>query len=436
MFISWAGRAFQRAISSHVGQHQTEAGSSSHTNEIVASDLVDDGAGDSVDAKNIGETKPSGSDLGNCASSSPRISSPPSKVDTLDTSLEGLTRLHNAILSEEKAIERDMSTITDDMKEDILALLRLCGIPWVESPSEAEAQCAALEGLGLVDGVVTEDSDVFVFGGKKVYKNFFNEMHYGRFCRCSATAKDASTKMQFLLMSAVEAYFAKDIERELALKRPQLVALAMLLGGDYTAGVKGVGIVNGMEVLQAFPIEDSSDGIAQGLNALRDWLDGFDVPSSTDSNGKDTSSSSNKVNCSNIAFCKKHSSARTRWIAPADFPSRAIINAYLKPVVDNSTVQFSWGKPDQPGLQRFLAESLGWEQGETDRILNPVLKLESSSKQTRIESYFMKYDDGIKFAAVRSKRLKAVLKDIQFDNAMDSESDDEQGMITKSTKPK
>ena len=69
-------------------------------------------------------------------------------------------------------------------------------------------------------------------------------------------------------MSAVEAYFAKDIERELALKRPQLVALAMLLGGDYTAGVKGVGIVNGMEVLQAFPIEDSADGIAQGLNSF------------------------------------------------------------------------------------------------------------------------------------------------------------------------
>jgi len=31
------------------------------------------------------------------------------------------------------------------------------------------------------------------------------------------------------------------------------IALAMLLGADYTEGVKGVGIVNGMEILQAFP---------------------------------------------------------------------------------------------------------------------------------------------------------------------------------------
>jgi hypothetical protein len=36
----------------------------------------------------------------------------------------------------------------------------------------------------------------------------------------------------------VEAYFARDIEKDLALGRSQLVALAMLLGGDYTDGGK------------------------------------------------------------------------------------------------------------------------------------------------------------------------------------------------------
>ena len=93
----------------------------------------------------------------------------------------------------------------------------------------------------MVDGIVTEDSDAFVFGGRKgkpslgrlrltvllsdqaypstlVYKNFFDEQKY------------------------CEAYYAIDIERDLALKKHQFVALAMLLGGDYTDGVKGVGI--------------------------------------------------------------------------------------------------------------------------------------------------------------------------------------------------
>jgi len=46
----------------------------------------------------------------------------------------------------------------------------------------------------------------------------------------------------------VEAYLATDVERELGLARGDMVALAMLLGSDYTTGVKGIGIVNAMEV--------------------------------------------------------------------------------------------------------------------------------------------------------------------------------------------
>lgn len=44
------------------------------------------------------------------------------------------------------------------------------GIPYIIAPMEAEAQCAWLDANGLVDGVITDDNDVFLFGGLNVYR--------------------------------------------------------------------------------------------------------------------------------------------------------------------------------------------------------------------------------------------------------------------------
>jgi 5'-3' exonuclease len=57
-----------------------------------------------------------------------------------------------------------------------------------------------------------------------------------------------------------------------------MVALGMLLGCDYTTGVKGVGIVNAMEILDAFPAagDKTEDELLSGLRAFRDWHAQFD----------------------------------------------------------------------------------------------------------------------------------------------------------------
>ena len=44
----------------------------------------------------------------------------------------------------------------------------------------------------------------------------------------------------------------------MGLEREDLVALAYFLGSDYCEGVHGVGIVNALEILQAFPMKQSA----------------------------------------------------------------------------------------------------------------------------------------------------------------------------------
>ena len=398
----WAGRAFRRAMATHAEEtgkrddNTTGKISATSINERVVHNVqskrTDDRVQsiepiDCVDTVEVVDLSQQGKvnniedeikdgELSCAANITPTM--PP--FDFFQTgAADLLLQQEDKLEAERKRQERDMETVTDEMKAEIIHLIRLFGIPYVEAPAEAEAQCVALEALGLVDGVVTEDSDVFVFGGKTVYRHIFDDQKY------------------------VEVYLSSDAEKDLALGRNQFVALAMLLGGDYTDGVKGVGIVNGMEILQAF---DLTTGVESGLADFRKWLDGFDPGDAFGSKGFGESAEN--------SFHIKHRSARQRWSAPTNFPSAAVLNAYLNPVVDKSEDPFSWGIPDLDALVDFCQRKMGWEAIDTKALVNPVLeRMNAGMRQTRIESFFMKYDDNIKFANVRSKRLREVLSGIQ-----------------------
>lgn len=119
-------------------------------------------------------------------------------------------------------------------------MLRLFGIPYITAPMEAEAQCATLVQLNLVEGIITDDSDVFLFGGMRVFKNMFNQS------------------------KTVECFRLADLCHELGLERDKLIQLAYLLGSDYVDGLPGVGPVVAMELLKEFP----GNG---GLHKFKDW---------------------------------------------------------------------------------------------------------------------------------------------------------------------
>lgn len=83
---------------------------------------------------------------------------------------ERLARDTSALIAERGKHERIAATVSDQMYADCQELLQMFGIPWVVAPSEAEAQCAFFDLIGMTDGSVTDDSDVWLFGGQSVLK--------------------------------------------------------------------------------------------------------------------------------------------------------------------------------------------------------------------------------------------------------------------------
>lgn len=63
-------------------------------------------------------------------------------------------------------------TVTKEMTRDAKTLLRLMGVPVIEAPSEAEAQCAELVKMGFAFATGSEDMDSLTFGTHVLLRGF------------------------------------------------------------------------------------------------------------------------------------------------------------------------------------------------------------------------------------------------------------------------
>ena len=248
--------------------------------------------------------------------------------------------------NQQKKDRRDADEVTHIMVTECQQLLKLFGLPYVTAPMEAEAQCAELVNLGLVDGIVTDDSDIFLFGGTRVYKNMFNQAKF------------------------VECYLSSDLEKEYSLDRQKLIRIAHLLGSDYTEGLPNVGPVTALEILSEF----------DNLEHFAEWWVSVQM--------------GQKLSAEDAAnpFRRKFRKNATKLFLPGIFPDTRVDYAYLHPEVDKDPSAFQWGVPDLDALRSFLMATIGWSQDRTDEVLVPVIKdmnrRENEGTQANITQFF------------------------------------------------
>ncbi|CAL9734773.1 DNA repair protein Rad2p [Monosporozyma servazzii] len=256
--------------------------------------------------------------------------------------------MEDQLFDQQTRDKRDADEVTPEMVSDVQELLSRFGIPFVTAPMEAEAQCAELLQLKLVDGVITDDSDVFLFGGTKIYKNLFQDKKY------------------------VEFYDYDAIEQKLGLSRENMIELALLLGSDYTTGIKSMGPVSSMEVLAEF----------KNLNNFKKWYE----------EGQFNKEKLEKEDKFHKDLRKKL--VRNEVVLDHDFPSEMVIDAYKNPEVDHDKTPFQWSVPDLDMLRQFLQSRVGWSWEKTDEVLIPLIrdinkrKQQGHSKQMTLNDFF------------------------------------------------
>ncbi|WEW59663.1 DNA repair protein rad2 [Emydomyces testavorans] len=262
--------------------------------------------------------------------------------------------------AQQKKDRRDADEVSQIMVTECQQLLTLFGLPYITAPMEAEAQCAELVSLGLVDGIVTDDSDIFLFGGTRIYKNMFNQAKF------------------------VECYLASDLEKEYALDRKKLISFAHLLGSDYTEGIPGIGPVTALEILTEFST----------LEEFRDWWSkvqmGATIPDDVHSK-----------------FRKKFKKNATKLFLPPAFPDKRVDIAYLEPEVDADPSAFQWGVPDLEALRHFLMSTIGWSPERTDEVLVPVIRDVNRRELEGTQANITQFFDGPQGAGAFAPRRRA-----------------------------
>lgn len=133
-------------------------------------------------------------------------------TEELSSIASDLAKERQELENERNRQDRMGMSITQRMNADCQDLLRLFGVPFIVAPMEAEAQCAFLDIVQLTHGTITDDSDIWLFGGRTVYKNFFAQNKH------------------------VLEFRSEQIEKDFNCDRKKLIQLACLVGSDYTTG--------------------------------------------------------------------------------------------------------------------------------------------------------------------------------------------------------
>ena len=254
--------------------------------------------------------------------------------------------------------------MTKDMQEDCKKLLRLMGMPVVEAPCEAEAQCAALAKAGKVYAAASEDMDTLTFGSPRLVRRLWAseasktpileidlEKALAGACaprplrrlRPPPPRPLAHPPLPPLPPAAAAPVPPRAPRAGMGLSMAQFVDVCILAGCDYCDTIKGIAALTAHKLVKEHgSLEKVIDSLDQEKHPVPEGVDFDEV--------------------------------RALFVSPD--------------VADAETVDLKWNDPDEAGLLQFLVKEKGFNEERIAPGIKKLAKARGQGQQLRMDSFF------------------------------------------------
>ncbi|MGQ9759744.1 MAG: flap endonuclease-1 [Candidatus Methanomethylicaceae archaeon] len=133
------------------------------------------------------------------------------------------------------------SRLTGDMVAQTKDLIVAMGIPWVQAPSEGEAQAAFMTRRGDAWATVSQDYDSLLFGAPRLVRNL------------TISGRRKLPNRPVYIDIEPEIIKLEDLLRTLAITRDQLIEIGIMLGTDFNPeGFKGIGPKKAKKIIEDY----------------------------------------------------------------------------------------------------------------------------------------------------------------------------------------
>jgi len=219
-----------------------------------------------------------------------------------------------------KSKAQQTSRITEEIASQSKELLKLLGIPYIQAPSEGEAQASYMVKKGDAFGVGSQDFDCLLIGSPILIRNLTSSG------RRKVPGKRAYSKVNPELIRL-------DINlKQLGISHKQLVDMAILIGTDFNPGIKGLGPKKSLNLIKE--VGNIENAIAK--------FGGENAPSFEEIN--------------------------------------EIRKIFLKPDVTKD-YKLKWINPDIDKVYEFLCEEFNFSKNRIEPIIEKFEKIENMMKQ-------------------------------------------------------